>query len=224
MLSHGTLALGFDGSRIVHVGADGLRTCDLNGDCVEFHGTYVVNRFCCASIDGNHVVAAGRDELVALDASGKKLASRTLPDEVSAIHVKGARVAVAYGLDVVILTLDTLDTVEQVALPAPASDVRILKDGTLAVLLPDGVLVDVESNVAKDPSQLDEVTEATPLGRLGEPADTAGAVAFLCMPASAYITGQVLAVDGGLAAQGFRGPCVKRPAAAEGGGVKRPRV
>ena len=39
-------------------------------------------------------------------------------------------------------------------------------------------------------------------------ADTAGAVAFLCMPASAYITGQVLCVDGGLAAQGFRGPCV----------------
>ena len=61
----------------------------------------------------------------------------------------------------------------------------------------------LEAAVAKDPSQLDEVTEATPLGRLGEPADTAGAVAFLCMPASAYITGQVLAVDGGLAAQWF---------------------
>ena len=142
ILSHGTLALGFDGSRIVHVGTNGLRTCDVNGDCVEFHGTYVVNRFCCASIDGSRVVAAGRDELVALDASGKKLASRRLPDEVSAIHVKGARVAVAYGLDVVILTLDTLDTVEQVALPDPASDVRILENGTLAVLLPDGVLVD----------------------------------------------------------------------------------
>ena len=83
----------------------------------------------------------------------------------------------------------------------------------------------LEAAVAKDPSQLDEVTEATPLGRLGEPADTAGAVAFLCMPASAYITGLVLAVDGGLAAQGFRGPGVKRPPAAEGGGgVKRPRV
>ena len=141
ILAHGTLALGFDGSRIVHVGADGLRTCDSNGDDVEFHGTYVVNRFCCASIDGTRIAAAGRDELVAIDASGKKLASRRLPDEVSAIHVKGARVAVAYGLDVGVLALDTLDTVEQVALPEPASDVRILKDGTLAVLLPDSVLV-----------------------------------------------------------------------------------
>jgi len=68
----------------------------------------------------------------------------------------------------------------------------------------------LEAAVAKDPSALDAVMEATPLGRLGEPHDTAGAVAFLCMPAAAYITGQVLAVDGGLAAQGYRGPCVVR--------------
>ena len=66
----------------------------------------------------------------------------------------------------------------------------------------------LEAAVAKDPGQLDTVCEATPLGRLGEPADTGSAVAFLCMPAAAYITGQVIAVDGGLAAQGFRGPCI----------------
>ena len=101
----------------MHVGTDGLRTCDLNGDNVEFHGTYVVNRFCCASIDGNRIVAAGRDELVALDAAGRKLASKRLPHEIHALHLRGSKVAVAYGLDVLILTLDTLDTVEQVALP-----------------------------------------------------------------------------------------------------------
>lgn len=65
--------------------------------------------------------------------------------------------------------------------------------------------------VQADPSQLDAVKAATPLGRLGDPKDTAAAVAFLCMPAAAYITGQTLAVDGGLAAQGFRGPCVAQP-------------
>jgi len=76
----------------------------------------------------------------------------------------------------------------------------------------------LEEAVAKDPTQLDAVCEATPLGRLGEASDTAGAVAFLCMPAAAYVTGQCLAVDGGLAAQGFRGPCVvphaEKPSAA----------
>ena len=38
----------------------------------------------------------------------------------------------------------------------------------------------------------------TALGRLGSPEDVAGPVAFLCSPASAFITGTVLAVDGGL--------------------------
>jgi NAD(P)-dependent dehydrogenase (short-subunit alcohol dehydrogenase family) len=36
------------------------------------------------------------------------------------------------------------------------------------------------------------------LGRIGEPEDCAGATAFLLSPAAAYITGQVLTVDGGL--------------------------
>jgi Tropinone reductase 1 len=66
----------------------------------------------------------------------------------------------------------------------------------------------LEAAVAKDPTALDAAKAATPLGRLGEPADTAAAVSFLCMAAAKYITGQVVAVDGGLAAQGFRGPCV----------------
>jgi 3-oxoacyl-[acyl-carrier protein] reductase len=39
---------------------------------------------------------------------------------------------------------------------------------------------------------------ATPLGRLGDPEDIAGAVRFLCSDAAAFITGAVLLVDGGL--------------------------
>jgi 3-oxoacyl-[acyl-carrier protein] reductase len=39
---------------------------------------------------------------------------------------------------------------------------------------------------------------ATALGRLGDPEDVAGPVAFLCSPAAAFITGTILAVDGGL--------------------------
>ena len=47
-----------------------------------------------------------------------------------------------------------------------------------------------------------EATEAmltnTPLGRLGDPEDVAGAVRFLCSDESSFITGAVLLVDGGL--------------------------
>ncbi|TML13534.1 MAG: 3-oxoacyl-[acyl-carrier-protein] reductase [Actinobacteria bacterium] len=38
----------------------------------------------------------------------------------------------------------------------------------------------------------------TPLGRFGRPEDVAGAVRFLCSDAAAFITGEVLLVDGGL--------------------------
>jgi 3-oxoacyl-[acyl-carrier protein] reductase len=38
----------------------------------------------------------------------------------------------------------------------------------------------------------------TPLGRLGEPRDVAGAVRFLCSDEASFITGEVLLVDGGL--------------------------
>jgi Tropinone reductase 1 len=54
-----------------------------------------------------------------------------------------------------------------------------------------------------DPDYLDEVLEHTPLRRIGEPEDVAAAIAFLCLPAAAYITGQVLAVDGGFLNDGF---------------------
>jgi 3-oxoacyl-[acyl-carrier protein] reductase len=44
----------------------------------------------------------------------------------------------------------------------------------------------------------DAMLASTALGRLGEPADVAGAVRFLCSDEAAFITGDVLLVDGGL--------------------------
>ncbi len=49
------------------------------------------------------------------------------------------------------------------------------------------------------PDELKDVMLAnTPLGRLGDPEDIAGAVRFLASDAAAFITGEVLLVDGGL--------------------------
>lgn len=45
----------------------------------------------------------------------------------------------------------------------------------------------------------DAITASIPLGRVGRPEDVAQTVAFLAGPAAAYITGEVIRVDGGMA-------------------------
>ncbi len=54
-----------------------------------------------------------------------------------------------------------------------------------------------------DPAYAEEVLERTPMGRIGEPDEVAAAVAFLCLPAASYITGECIAVDGGFLRYGF---------------------
>lgn len=54
-----------------------------------------------------------------------------------------------------------------------------------------------------DPDYLEEVLSRTPMGRIGEPDEVAGAVAFLCLPASSYVTGECIGVDGGFLRYGF---------------------
>jgi 2-deoxy-D-gluconate 3-dehydrogenase len=48
-----------------------------------------------------------------------------------------------------------------------------------------------------DPARSRQILERIPAGRWGSPQDVAGAVVFLASPASNYISGHVLAVDGG---------------------------
>src|ERR1700691_3043733 len=58
--------------------------------------------------------------------------------------------------------------------------------------------IDTDMTRALAEAQRTALNTQIPLGRLGQPADIAGAVAFLCSPDGAYITGETLHVNGGM--------------------------
>lgn len=59
------------------------------------------------------------------------------------------------------------------------------------------------AGVLSDDEFLQQVLARTPMKRIGEPEEVGAAVAFLCLPAARYITGQCISVDGGFAVNGF---------------------
>lgn len=59
-------------------------------------------------------------------------------------------------------------------------------------------VIDTEMNQALGPQALADLAEETPLGRLGSVWDVAGCVSYLCSDAGDFLTGQVLAPNGGL--------------------------
>jgi 2-hydroxycyclohexanecarboxyl-CoA dehydrogenase len=64
-------------------------------------------------------------------------------------------------------------------------------------------LLDDVVGTSRDPDKLREAfRRAIPMGRLGQPDDLAGIVAFLASDEAAYITGQVISVSGGLTMNG----------------------
>ena len=57
----------------------------------------------------------------------------------------------------------------------------------------------IDTDMTKDLKQKDELMKMIPCGRFGKPEEVAKVVTFLASERSAYITGQVIKVDGGLA-------------------------
>jgi len=78
------------------------------------------------------------------------------------------------------------------------------KDGIrVNAVAPWYISTPLAQTVLQNPEFYNHVISRTPMQQIGKPEDVAGAVAFLCLPASAYITGQTIAVDGGFTVNGF---------------------
>ncbi|WP_066899310.1 SDR family oxidoreductase [Mycolicibacterium houstonense] len=65
-------------------------------------------------------------------------------------------------------------------------------------IAPGSILTSALDIVASNEALRDPMEKATPLRRLGDPADIAAAAVYLASPAGSYLTGKVLEVDGGL--------------------------
>ncbi len=71
---------------------------------------------------------------------------------------------------------------------------------------PGAILTEALAFIADDDATRGGIESLTPLRRLGRPEDIAAAVLYLASDASSYVTGQVLAVDGGLTTPNFTIP------------------
>jgi len=68
-------------------------------------------------------------------------------------------------------------------------------------IAPTVIVTDLNRELVRtQPRLYQAVLDRTPLGRLGEPEDIAGALVFLASPAARFVTGQTLFVDGGYTA------------------------
>jgi NAD(P)-dependent dehydrogenase (short-subunit alcohol dehydrogenase family) len=56
------------------------------------------------------------------------------------------------------------------------------------------------ADMLEQPGFYDSLVARIPLGRIADPEDLVGAALFFCSDASAFVTGQILTLDGGLTA------------------------
>jgi len=67
---------------------------------------------------------------------------------------------------------------------------------------PSTIATRFSDSTLQDPDRLNRFLASCPLGRVGQPEDVVGACVFLASPASDFITGQIIYLDGGLTAIG----------------------
>ena len=78
---------------------------------------------------------------------------------------------------------------------------ELARDGiTVNGIAPTVVRTEMANHWFANPATAAAIVERIPLGRVAEPRDIVGAALFFCAPASDFVTGQILYLDGGITA------------------------
>ena len=69
-------------------------------------------------------------------------------------------------------------------------------------IAPGIIKTDFARELWENPKLMGHIRDTTPLGRIGEPEEIAGAAVFLASRASTFMTGQTIVIDGGVTISG----------------------
>jgi len=150
------------------------RTPFLEMDLAEWNQVLRVNltgHFLCAQSIARHMVTAGRGAMV------KSSSGRALEGAVRGCHYAATKAAIVNLTKTLALELAPHGIRVNCILPGVAETAQPLADTTLEELRARGSVI--------------------PLGRIGQPDDVAAAISFLVGPDSGYMTGQLVAANGG---------------------------
>jgi len=145
------------------------------------------------------------EQLIALNLTAPVLLSRDLHPQLRAagdasiVHVGsvGGLVALPTGVPYAVAKAGLAQAARTLALEWAHDGIRV---NTVA---PWYTRTPLAEPVLANPAKLAAILARTPLGRIAEPREVATVVAFLAMPAASYVTGQCIAVDGGMTIQGL---------------------
>ncbi len=145
------------------------------------------------------------EHIVAFDLTSAILLSRDLHPQLAAsgsasvIHVGSVagQVAIPTGVAYAAAKAGLAQAARTLALEWARDNIRV---NTVA---PWYTRTPLAAPVLADPARLAAIVAATPLGRIAEPREVASVVAFLALPVASYVTGQCIAVDGGMTIQGL---------------------
>ena len=128
-------------------------------------------------------------------AAGRRWVSAGLPAAVLCILTQSALTGAPYKLPSAMAKAGVLAMIRSLAVTLAGRGIRVNGIGPGLVDTP------LTAGGLAVPGVRDKVITQIPLGRIGRPEDIAGAAVFLASPQPAYITGQMLYVDGGILAQ-----------------------